>query len=138
MYIFKLHLLHLKHSNLNVYINFYFTVYPSKMLCFQALGLRVNFASSPGCQNTSSYFHSHWHHNRACLTTVLPGVSLLVTCFSMEIRVEQNCHGCQMGRFRDRLAKTLLLIHSECRQSILQGVCIPKNILFSVIKFTPV
>jgi hypothetical protein len=55
------------------------------MLHFRAQGLCVNFASSPACQNTSSYFHLHWRHRHARVTTTLPGVSLLLTCFSMEI-----------------------------------------------------
>jgi hypothetical protein len=42
----------------NKWNNFHCHINPSKTICFCARGLCVNSASSPGCQNSSSYFRS--------------------------------------------------------------------------------
>jgi hypothetical protein len=61
----------------NMWNNFHARIYPSKILCFRAGGLCVNSTSSPGCQNTSSYFQSHWRHRHGRVTTALPAASSL-------------------------------------------------------------
>jgi hypothetical protein len=56
-----------------MYNSFHACIYPSKMHCFQALGMCVNSASSPGGQNTvgsppRSDFETSEHRIRpACL-----------------------------------------------------------------------